>query len=443
MGAMRRPFAGQAARPRARSRSGGEERMRPLAHIVTIVISMAAALVVTASAAETIRKVGVLAHRGDQAARTRWQPTFDAIGFVTPNVRFEVLPLSLDGVKAALARNEIDYLFTNPGHFHRLSEYNRLFPMVALRSDSKEGSQTGNRFGAVIFVRSDNREIETLADLKGKRLAAVAPDAFGGFEIAAATLIRNGVNPWNDLDPIAFLGFPQRAVIDAVTEGAVDAGTVRTGILEAAIITGKVDAEKLRIINPLRVPGFQLALSTELVTEWIFSSTVIVPEPERRSVAITMLGLESGHPAVAAGQYGGWTTVPSDTAVRNLLQTVDAARPETDPPSIALTEMVAVTAGSVPFAIAILIYWRSRRAAFPPNAKREAAEREESADVHLTPRERQILVLVGGGKTTKEIARDLGISPKTVEFHRSSLMRKYDAHNMAELVLKAGDALAA
>ena len=63
--------------------------------------------------------------------------------------------------------------------------------------------------------------------------------------------------------------------------------------------------------------------------------------------------------------------------------------------------------------------------------------------VSLTPREREILQLVGNGKTTKEIARDLGISPKTVEFHRSHLMRKFEAHNMAELVRKAGGLLAA
>ena len=391
----------------------------------------------------TLRTVGVLAHRGDQAALARWQPTFDAIEAAVPGVELKVVPLSLDGVRAALSRGEIDYLFTNPGHLFRLSEGSRLSPMVALRTDRAGGPQTGNRFGAVIFVRADNREVTTLADLKGRRLAAVAPDAFGGFEIAAATLLRSGINPWRDLEPVAFLGFPQNGIIDAVMNGEADAGTVRTGMLEAAVMAGKVEAHELRILNALRVPGFDLALSTELVPEWILASTAAVPEPERRRMAIALLALDADHPAVRAARYGGWTTVPSDAGVRKLLETVDQARPDNGPRSSAVSGFAAVIAGAVPIAIAMLIYWRARQSGMgrPVAQDREAAD--EGADVRLTPREREILQLVGAGKTTKEIARDLGISPKTVEFHRSHLMRKYEAHNMAELVRKAGGTLAA
>lgn len=51
----------------------------------------------------------------------------------------------------------------------------------------------------------------------------------------------------------------------------------------------------------------------------------------------------------------------------------------------------------------------------------------------LTPRQREILRLVASGKTTKEIARDLGISPKTVEFHRGRLMERIGAHDVTGL----------
>jgi RNA polymerase sigma factor (sigma-70 family) len=52
----------------------------------------------------------------------------------------------------------------------------------------------------------------------------------------------------------------------------------------------------------------------------------------------------------------------------------------------------------------------------------------------LTPRERGVLDLVVEGKLTKEIARRLGISPKTVEVHRSNLVRKMDVECVAQLV---------
>lgn len=52
----------------------------------------------------------------------------------------------------------------------------------------------------------------------------------------------------------------------------------------------------------------------------------------------------------------------------------------------------------------------------------------------LTAREREILRLLTEGKSSKEIAADLNVSPKTVETHRANIMRKLDIHNIADLV---------
>lgn len=52
----------------------------------------------------------------------------------------------------------------------------------------------------------------------------------------------------------------------------------------------------------------------------------------------------------------------------------------------------------------------------------------------LSARERQVLQLVGEGKSTKEVATQLGVSVKTAESHRARLMRKLDIHETATLV---------
>jgi DNA-binding NarL/FixJ family response regulator len=52
----------------------------------------------------------------------------------------------------------------------------------------------------------------------------------------------------------------------------------------------------------------------------------------------------------------------------------------------------------------------------------------------LTSRERQVLQLVGEGKSSKEVATLLGISLKTAESHRTRLMQKLDIHETASLV---------
>lgn len=52
----------------------------------------------------------------------------------------------------------------------------------------------------------------------------------------------------------------------------------------------------------------------------------------------------------------------------------------------------------------------------------------------LTERERVVIQLLAEGKGNKDVASSLGISPKTVESHRSAIMRKLGLHSIAEIV---------
>ena len=58
---------------------------------------------------------------------------------------------------------------------------------------------------------------------------------------------------------------------------------------------------------------------------------------------------------------------------------------------------------------------------------------EPAADV-LTARQREVLRLVAGGKSTKEIAFDLNLSVKTVETHRAQIMERLGIRDVAGLV---------
>jgi two-component system response regulator NreC len=55
----------------------------------------------------------------------------------------------------------------------------------------------------------------------------------------------------------------------------------------------------------------------------------------------------------------------------------------------------------------------------------------------LTDREREILQLIAEGKSNKEAATLLNLSPYTIETHRQNLMQKLGLHNTAEIVLYA------
>lgn len=59
---------------------------------------------------------------------------------------------------------------------------------------------------------------------------------------------------------------------------------------------------------------------------------------------------------------------------------------------------------------------------------------QEAAGGPLTAREREVLTLVAQGQTNQAIAERLGLSRKTVEVHRTNLMRKLGLHDVTELV---------
>jgi RNA polymerase sigma factor (sigma-70 family) len=71
---------------------------------------------------------------------------------------------------------------------------------------------------------------------------------------------------------------------------------------------------------------------------------------------------------------------------------------------------------------------------------RERAERDQATErvkaliAALPPREREVLDGLLAGGTNKIIARDLGLSPRTVEAHRARIMERLGAQNLPELV---------
>lgn len=60
-------------------------------------------------------------------------------------------------------------------------------------------------------------------------------------------------------------------------------------------------------------------------------------------------------------------------------------------------------------------------------------EQHKRRPATLTPRQREVLQLVAEGKGTKDIARILNVSVKTVEFHKFRIMDELDLHSIAEL----------
>lgn len=81
----------------------------------------------------------------------------------------------------------------------------------------------------------------------------------------------------------------------------------------------------------------------------------------------------------------------------------------------------------------------ARHSTSATKAKKHSARpvRSPKVELHITPRQREILRLVALGHTNREIAGSLGISVRTVEVHRFNLMRRLNVRNVAQLLRQA------
>ena len=81
--------------------------------------------------------------------------------------------------------------------------------------------------------------------------------------------------------------------------------------------------------------------------------------------------------------------------------------------------------------------WPSGEAANVTLVSRQSQAPVEPADIDLTPRERDVLVLMAEGASNKAITRQLGISVHTAKFHVGSLLDKLDATGRTDAVAHA------
>ncbi len=266
-------------------------------------------------------RIGVLAYRGVQQARARWAATVEHLAHAVQGHRFELRPYGLDDLEAAVSRGEVDFVLTNPGHYVVLEAGYGVTRIATLRN--RVGEHALTRFGAVVFTRADHEAIRSLSDLSGRSFAAVSPRAFGGFQMAWLELERHGLDPFQDLGDLRFMGFPQDAIVRAVLDGAVDAGTVRTDTLERMAAEGAIDLDRVRVLNRRSVPGFPFLLSTELYPEWPFSRLRETPQALAQEVAVALLTLDPDSPQARAAGTAGWTIPLDYTPVHTLYRELD------------------------------------------------------------------------------------------------------------------------
>jgi len=258
-----------------------------------------------ASAASESVKIGVLSFRSLDKTQQQWQALADYLSQSIPQHRFEIVPMYYSDLNRAASENQFAFILTNPEHFvilrqhHGLSAIATLMPMI--------NEHPVNQFGGVIIAKAERQDIQVLADLNGKTIASPGDESFGGYVMQRWELYKQGVQAKDYL----FTGMPHDNVVSKVLSGEVDAGFVRTGIIEALTQEGQIDAESIKVINRQPLSGFPLAVSTDLYPEWPFASALTVDQSLVKAVSLALLSLDKQHPAAVSANIVGFSS-PGD-----------------------------------------------------------------------------------------------------------------------------------
>lgn len=265
--------------------------------------------------------IGVLAFQGREEAINRWQPTADYLSAAIPSADFHVQPLSHEEFIHAINKGELDFVLTNPAHFAQL---NVRFGVSGIATFvAKPFDKPVTRFAAVLFTGGDS-DIRSLSDLRGRRLAAVSSEAFGGYLLGRKALLESGVDTERDLE-VVWMGFPHTDVAAAVLEGKADAGVVRSGVLEEMAAKGQLDLARLRILARRDNDGFPLLHSTALYPEWPFARLPATDVRLSQQVALALMNMPADHGAARRANGAGWTIPLSNTSVHEVLRLLKVA----------------------------------------------------------------------------------------------------------------------
>ncbi|CAM9365902.1 unnamed protein product, partial [Discosporangium mesarthrocarpum] len=226
----------------------------------------------------------------------KYEPTFrrflnETVG-VQLNISFDIVPLGFDEIPHAVGNRTIDFLFTNPSMYNCMDSEFLLSPMVSLRN--LQLGEELNKFGGVVITASGRTGITSLYDLKDQVVEGVSISGLGAFQMQWGLMQEMGVNLMVETSAVRF-AYNQKQIVRDVISGEVDAGFVRTGLMEGMAVSG--------LIN---------------MSDWSLGALSHVPAEVTKEVAVALMGLNSTHYASQAGGYSTWDSALSYTGLRSL-----------------------------------------------------------------------------------------------------------------------------
>ena len=283
----------------------------------TFILAVSVLLSTSGSFSALASKVhlGVLAWRDAPSLQQGWQPTLQALEQQLGGHPLQVHWLDLQELEEAIAEQQLDFVLTNPGHYVDLSSRYRLAPLASLQNPGVDPPQQA--IGSVVVALAERKELNTWQDLRGQRLAAVSPHAFGGYQLIQDAMEQEGFNWQQELGSLEFSGFPMEQLLDWLDAGRADALVLRSCLLESLAEADILELADYRVVAKQQQTDYPCLHSSHLYPDWPFlrlGST----EPElARQVTLALLSSQLPE-GVATGYQ--WTAPLSYQPVYELFE---------------------------------------------------------------------------------------------------------------------------
>ncbi len=251
-------------------------------------------------------RLGVLSVTDDGDTQRTWQPLRAALAARLPERDWQLRVLDLQTLTQAVAADELDFVVTNPGHYVVLESRHGV-TRIATQAGSEGAAHEdpAHAVGSAVLMRRGAAAPRHWSDLRGLRVAAVSEQAFGGYQVAAAQWLAEGLDAESGAVRRVFTGSPMIRVAEAVLRGDADVGIVRTCLLEQWQREGRVAAGALQVVGAHPAGSLPCQVSSPLYPGWAFAAMPNTPPALAREVLTALLAL----PADAGGLR--WS-VPAD-----------------------------------------------------------------------------------------------------------------------------------
>ena len=266
-------------------------------------------------------KIGILAKRGCVRCVKKWTPTAEYLTSKIPDRTFVIIPLDYDEIYSSVERGEVDFILANSSYYVEMEKWYGINRIATLKNLVL--GKVCTMYEGVIFCKADRHDIRNLKDLKGKTFMAVHETSFGGWRMTWRELKEKGIDPYRDFKELRF-GETHDAVVYAVRDGKVDAGTVRADTLVRMEAEGKIDVQDFYVPYEYEYgekieecPLFPR--STRSYPTWPFAKLKHTPDELAEKVAIALIEIPLDSPAAIAARSAGWTIPKNYESVHECL----------------------------------------------------------------------------------------------------------------------------